>query len=695
MITENQQQKATGQGFSQTATFKIAANADAFKILSDSLYSNKVAAPIRELSTNAYDAHVSNGNTDEPFLVHLPNTFEPWFSVRDYGIGLSNESVYEIFTTYFESTRNKSDQFVGGFGLGSKSPFCRVDAFTVISFFNGTKSTYSMYLSQGLPTVSLIHTEPTDERNGLEVSFPVEARDFRLFADEAKKIYSWFDVKPIITGNTIDIPNFTDSSISGKNWFCSKLIASMYPYATEIHVRVGNVAYVVSTTDFKFDLNNLKGFVLEVPIGSVSITPSRERLQFDEKTINTLTACLNDIKQEFSTKVQQEIDKCDTYYNAKVTEIDYVNQYGRLLNRATLTYKGESLNVDHIMLDSSWHVTQLSFKKGYYNNSRFKTAKEYDLKAMPFVKNPVFVHDDLPTGSKARINHNYCDNSSVENVFLIPGHVTIKDAAEKLRINKSDIILASTLDKKPRIARGPKVTKSISIDDNIETYNQYIVSTDVGYIKWKNRTIPKDKEVYYYVELNNHELIGLRLHQIAHIREFLLHKKGVDLVTLYGVRRGAKDAVSNSKKWINLSSYLPEIEALINHKDATKYYIRQFAHAQRGWGVTHKIQPEAITLAQAIDEAKNQKFNNLPEVKTLLELVSNKEWYPSLDATAKSTRIEFESKHKSDIDQYITDHNEVYRKLINKYPVLTVFNALTYDYKTYSPLIIDLLSKSL
>lgn len=66
-------------------------------ILRDSLYSDKILAPIREYSTNAMDAHVESGQPKRPILVKLPNLILPVFSVRDYGLGMSEERIWQVF----------------------------------------------------------------------------------------------------------------------------------------------------------------------------------------------------------------------------------------------------------------------------------------------------------------------------------------------------------------------------------------------------------------------------------------------------------------------------------------------------------------------------------------------------------------------------------------------------------------------
>src|SRR6185436_18340980 len=130
-----------------TGEFKIRNSAKAFKILSDGLYSNKIRAIVRELSCNAVDSHVGAGKQDVPFEVHLPTILEPYFAVRDFGMGLDGDSVVNIYTTYFESTKTNSNDFIGALGLGSKSPFSYTENFTVTAIKDGTKRIYSAFIN--------------------------------------------------------------------------------------------------------------------------------------------------------------------------------------------------------------------------------------------------------------------------------------------------------------------------------------------------------------------------------------------------------------------------------------------------------------------------------------------------------------------------------------------------------------------
>ena len=97
----------------EESKFSIEASSKAFFILSDGLYSNKILAVVRELSTNAYDSHVEANKADVPFDVHLPTPLKPVFFIRDYGTSMNHDNCMQLYTTYFRSTRNNSNDAVG------------------------------------------------------------------------------------------------------------------------------------------------------------------------------------------------------------------------------------------------------------------------------------------------------------------------------------------------------------------------------------------------------------------------------------------------------------------------------------------------------------------------------------------------------------------------------------------------------
>lgn len=152
----------------ESRSFGMEFNPYIAKILSDDLYSRKEEAVVRETVTNAWDA--SRGT--EPVEIWLPNEFDKQFVVKDYGTGLSEEDIYKVYTTYFGSHSRNEEAPIGGFGLGAKSPLSVTESFHVKSRFNGEEKTYLIYKDSDLPKVSMVHAEPTEERNGLTVVVP-------------------------------------------------------------------------------------------------------------------------------------------------------------------------------------------------------------------------------------------------------------------------------------------------------------------------------------------------------------------------------------------------------------------------------------------------------------------------------------------------------------------------------------------
>lgn len=172
LLTEGKRDE-NNLGSMPTAEFKIAVNSHSFNVLFKKLYSDPVLAVMRELVCNAADSHAL-AKTSRRIDVHLPTVQRPQFTVRDYGIGLTRDEVFNLYTTVFESTKVGDDNVTGGFGLGSKAPFAVVDQFTVTNYRNGTKAVYIATLDGGIPKLIEAHSEPSDAPVGLEVSVPCD-----------------------------------------------------------------------------------------------------------------------------------------------------------------------------------------------------------------------------------------------------------------------------------------------------------------------------------------------------------------------------------------------------------------------------------------------------------------------------------------------------------------------------------------
>lgn len=302
MIIANAPQPVERIGSISTKTldYTIHATQKAFEVLSSKLYKNKVRAIIRELSCNAHDSHVEAGNPN-PFEVHLPTAFEPWFSVRDYGVGMSSTTVETVFTHFFRSTKEETNELIGALGLGAKAPFSLVDSFTVTTVHDGTRSVYTCYRENGLPKCDLNSSHPSNEPNGVEVSVPVRTQDFDTYRVNAMEVFRWFDNPPTILGRPLDITPLDRS----QGWAIgsSGMIALM-----------GQVAYPIDTQI----VNNsrLRNVVLYFDIGELDVQAGREELSYDEMTIRNINSKIDIVNAHIQKTYEDDLKECKNIFQA-------------------------------------------------------------------------------------------------------------------------------------------------------------------------------------------------------------------------------------------------------------------------------------------------------------------------------------------------------------------------------------------
>lgn len=296
IITEHENDVETSKNFNQTA-FTIQASKKAFNILSSNVYTNKIAAVIRELSTNAYDAHTEAGN-EEPFYVHLPTSLEPWLEVRDYGNGMSYQDCMSLYTTYFYSTKTNSNNLTGCLGIGSKSPYSISDNFVVTSVHNGIKYTYSAYKDKnGYPQFAELSHETTQEPSGMSVVVQTGINSISTFRTEAVNIYKYFDKLPRFN---IDISHQLKEKYDiVTDWY------SINIYRGELKAVMGNIAYKIKDFD-------VSGYI-KFNIGELNFDAGRERLSNDSFTTESVNKKLGEFRADLNRIVLEKINSRPTH----------------------------------------------------------------------------------------------------------------------------------------------------------------------------------------------------------------------------------------------------------------------------------------------------------------------------------------------------------------------------------------------
>jgi hypothetical protein len=565
------------------SAFTIAATGKAFKILSDGLYSDKIAAVIRELSCNAYDSHVAAGKVDVPFEVQLPTRQDMRFSVTDFGTGIDHLNVYDIYTRYFASTKTGSNDFVGQLGLGSKSPFSLVREFMVYSRYNGVQRQYRMYFDDtDTPRVEFLG-ELDCAANGLplsgvKVELVIENYDMvDRFRDRAATILRWFRTTPQIVGNYAVINNRVNGH-ENSLWF-SHNIRSGYRANNMIAV-MGNVAYPIDVSNIEnanplyYDLGTMP-IAINFAIGELEVSASRESIGYDKRTMENIRVKLdlviadirNNIAAVMATKITEWDARC---YYRKVFGVGSVDRaaFNSLFNGIKL-YNANSVEIksDQIDLDLKTVYSEAghNVSKGCHDKitmSRVSYDKYSGYKQNCSTTDCV-IFNDIERGGHGRVKlwlakkvadyteHKIGDKDFDYTVYNKPDAITFDRLKELL--GHPEVIYVSSMPEVPRKKKEDREGKRPSM----LKFN--------GLKKGKNDWVETDVDFAaggFYVDLVGKE-VSLGLYHTLNIKDavYAAAKLGYldSYTTIYAGRTASiKRKMASAKNWINLVEYLTD-----------------------------------------------------------------------------------------------------------------------------------------
>lgn len=469
-------------GTMQVAKATIKATPKIFDMFANDTYANKPLAIMRELVANGIDAHVAAGRRDRPVEVQLPTPLDPTCRIRDFGTGMSQDFVMGPFMAYTDgSTKDKSDDAIGGFGIGSKSPFSYVDQYTLRVVHEGILSVYTMFKDEdGIPAVGLQAQTTTDEPNGVEVSFPVEDADMQTFLDAAQEALQYFQPLPIVLNGTLNPPDYT---YVGNGW-------AMRPKAGPLGIIMGGVRYPAQTASFDYSLRGdakLKplleyGLDLTLPIGACGVAMSREQLSYVPKTTTSVAAALTAVIDDVIATFANFFDNAPSEWEAmkllaQETGMDSYSRSGRaqlLLSNAR--YKGAKLETS-FRIDPAqfglvglradevkgWMIEpQRSRRSSNCPNPKWGTMVElYGI--TPHNIETVII-DDLPQTPKskttARIRDYVTAQAQAKQTLVVRGKDEHQVAAIiKLLREPQTVVLTSSMPEPAKAAPKPKSTR--------------------------------------------------------------------------------------------------------------------------------------------------------------------------------------------------------------------------------------------
>ena len=587
-----------------TTQYSIKASAKAFKILSDGLYSDKIAAPIRELSTNAYDAHVAKGNTHTPFDVHLPSVAEPWFSIRDYGIGMSKQELQTTYTTYFDSNKTHSNDFVGCMGLGSKTPFTLSDAFTVTSIKDNKKTTVINYLDENVPNFSIISEENTTEASGTEIKFtPTEANVFGKLRESAQSILGYFDVTPNLTiGSTKEEVKVPTKRLEGKDWY---YVDSQLVHSNSV-ILMGNVAYPFNFCDVSDDFEKKYGWsetyeyrrlinniVFRVPIGNLDVTASREEIGWTSEGREYMVNFVERVYNEIKDIMNEQLNECKNFWDARIlfnSMIGYNEEYYSDIERdrngsighfkwsEKLSWNGIDISERYGDASKNPNLEKMNYRLfwlGSPKRNRYHGADKVNRRSdvhgiIPFDSDVEFFQNDLSTGSVSRVNHYVRDNKN--KVVLVFDEFTNKERKYLKLIGYPNKIRKTSELEKPSINRNStNTTKDVVVAyEKVSDYGWNVVNN------WGNEEeIPLNtKNTIYYIPIRSWKVYfnDNEFGRTESLSRLLSKVIETDDVKIYGIKYAHTKKLSKYENFKNVFDVICDyIESSFQNKSGFLY----------------------------------------------------------------------------------------------------------------------------
>jgi len=693
ILTDQVENHAILSDVTSTNGFTIKTSAHAFKILSSSLYANKIRAIIRELSTNAYDSHVAAGRGDMPFDVHLPSAFEPHFAIRDYGVGLSKHEVEHIYTTYFSSTKSDSNDYVGALGLGSKSPFAYTENFSVTAIKDGIKLNYSAYVNEhGFPAIALLGESFTEEPSGVEIRFSVSDTDFYRFLDEAKYVYQWFKIHPTVSSSlhyTCNQIEYLDQDIIPgvhlmKNSYYHNSVAVM-----------GNIAYPIEVPNQEENLGTLASLlkcnlVMHFEIGSLDFQASREGLSYIPSTIKAICERLSMLNDKLYEVFFEQATKLDNLWQRAAFIAERSRQ--KLWSASCAKYVAETkfeliqasysnvfnIGCIHVSTKSIAEKFNISLQNFTCEGSRIRSNNSYaklepvtnlmvDVFDLSVYSSTLFLKRNTKHAVKDQIRYN-----CVQKFFADFRYFWVMEAADHTKEAKFDEFLAY-IHNPPHvkftseIARKPSAKK----ESNADSKGVTVLSLNEDGTWSREGTVAEldaesNQQTRYYVNLSGFRVVSDYDTPCAKEIYYYMQRSGIKCITgikVYGVRKGDAKTVEGLSNWINLEEYLKNTLTNLTEDDILNIV---YAHTVFPSWVNRIMIPVSKEFSDVNTNILTKTCNALSNTKT--DSVSYSE--PCLNALMRiyANKKNAATAASAKVEKMISDVAE-------RYPLLPIINT--------------------
>ena len=348
-------------GFDMRKTAKL------FHMLSSTLYSDKANSVNRELASNCHDSHYLAGNLDKAFIIKAPTYEYPFYEIRDFGVGLTEEEANSTILCYLGSDKDDREDLIGGWGIGSKSPFAYTTSYEVIVYKDGVKTHFTCWKDDnGLPQKAVIDKSETDEPNGVLMRMPVETTDIRTFEVKLRDYLNWTNynvelhigenvIKPRVASAEKDFGDFIVKVYPGGTGQ-RKLVYGGFSYAMDqcVDDRYDYSSHwkkIQAKLRYGYDVS----FVLNKP-NVVTFAMNREVLEGSEKSRNFVTAMVNKFG-ELAEQKHQIVNKLSEDFFGKANHAKTLVEVDKFIEELNIEIEKQDSSFDTVFVSSTSKVT--------------------------------------------------------------------------------------------------------------------------------------------------------------------------------------------------------------------------------------------------------------------------------------------------------------------------------------------------
>lgn len=344
----------------KVGSFKLSKDAEqqVFQMFTDDIYSDPIGTVVREITSNAVDAQIEKGNVEDPVIVEIKGDY---ISIVDQGVGLSPDRFENMYSSYFASSKNTSNDEIGGFGIGAKSPLAYTDQFWVSTKNGGILYNYLIVKGEQAPEYVLLGTEKCDENDtGTTVKVPIKSGHKQEFKSKIETQLRYFDNVVVIYDGQVQ--NEGESIIKFEHFIINTACEN-----DTYSLCLGPVRYDIPESIKNKHLWSYNRFhlALRFDIGELMPTASRESIRVNNEVEEKIDKKIKLAKEEVNNLALEIINSDD------FSIFDFYNMY----TSKTIIYKGFKMRT----YDLDFRKKSIMFNGESYSGEKIQKLLEEEL----------------------------------------------------------------------------------------------------------------------------------------------------------------------------------------------------------------------------------------------------------------------------------------------------------------------------